>query len=138
MLRRTTLCMVLLAGAFCSIAVSACSDDDSQDDPNAARCEAACLDRPTSGRCAAYDQTTCVDGCVAQLSGLTALCSQCLVEYGYWDGCECSCYGQGCILCCGDECQNPLPTDTCAASEETCTGFTLGSTISDCAAQCTE
>jgi hypothetical protein len=124
----------VLAVTVC-LGLASCGDGDGG--THAARCEAACNDRPASGGCADADRAACKNSCVAQTEGLSALCAQCMIEHSYWDGCTCTCYGTGCCALCG---KGPFlsceASDSCEASQETCEGFRLGSASGDCVAQC--
>lgn len=93
---------------------------------HAARCLAGCAP-PADGPCAAADQNACANDCTVLAEGLAAACATCILEESGWSGQRCSCIGTGCNLCGfapgGVACDNPAPTDTCTAADETCRGF---------------
>lgn len=94
------------------------------------RCALACR-RPSSGPCRDDGrEQACVAACRARVTGLPAACALCVLDDSGWAGSRCGCYGEGCGLCPfgpgGRACQSPLPTDTCGAADEVCSGFEVG------------
>lgn len=106
-----------------------------------ARCIDGCA-LPADGPCASGgDLVRCADTCTVLAEGLSAACASCVLERSGWAGTRCTCVGAGCNACGfgpgGVACESPAPTDTCAPSDESCSGFEAASvTRGACADVC--